>query len=342
MQKRQPDFKNLLRILKRGKPERPTLFEFFLNDNLYENLSDEKAKNKTDDLRIFRIIISAFKNAGYDYATIPTWHTQTLWFQKNEVEQKSSKSLNDGFVITNEKSFEEYDWPDPDVGHYDIYERLGKEIPEGMKLIASTPGGLLENAIELVGYENLCLMSLENEVLTQQIFDAIGSRLLRYYEIITQFSSVGAVICNDDWGFKTQTMLAPDMLRQYVFSWNKKFVETIHSKNKPAILHSCGNRSEIMNDIIEDMNFDGLHSFEDIISPVETEWEKYHERIAILGGIDMNFLASSTPDEVKKRARKLLELTTEKGSYALGSGNSIPEYIPYQNFKALTETINEF
>jgi len=342
MKKIQPDFNNLLKILKKEKPERPTMFEFFLNDHLYETLADENAKAKPDDLRIFRVIISAFKNAGYDYATVPTWHTQTLWFKKNEVAQKSSKSLNEGFVITDEKSFEEYEWPDPNVGNYHIYERLEKEIPDGMKLIASTPGGILENAMELVGYENLCFMSLENEMLTQQIFDAIGSRLLRYYEIITQFPSVGAVICNDDWGFKTQTMLPPEMLRKYVFSWNKKFVEIIHKQNKPAILHSCGNRTEIMNDIIEDMKFDGLHSFEDIISPVETEWKKYHRQIAILGGIDMNFLAKSTPSEIKKRAGKLLELTVNEGSYALGSGNSIPEFIPYENFVAMTETVNDF
>jgi len=342
MQKRQPNFENLLKILRREKPDRPTLFEFFLNEDLYELLADEKARKSTDDLRIFRVIITAFKNAGYDYATMPTWHTQTLWFHKNEVEQKSSKSLNEGFVITDEKSFNAYDWPDPEVGNYEIYERLAKEVPDGMKLIASTPGGILENAMELVGYENLCMITLENEELTKQIFDAIGSRLLRYYEIISPFPAIGAVICNDDWGFKTQTMFSPEMLRKYVFPWNKKFVEVIHAANKPAILHSCGNRSEIMNDIINNMKFDGLHSFEDIISPVEKEWEKYHEQIAILGGIDMDFLSSAAPGEVRKRAGNLLKLTSEEGSYALGSGNSIPKYVPVENFRAMIEVVNEF
>lgn len=341
MQKRQPDFENLLKILRREKPDRPTLFEFFLNEDLYEMLADDKSKNSTDALRIFRVIISAFKNAGYDYATIPTWHTQTLWFHKNEVEQKSSKSLNEGCVITNEKSFEEYNWPDPEVGNYEIYERLSKEVPEGMRLIASTPGGILENAIELVGYENLCYLTLDNEVLTKRIFDAIGSRLLRYYEIIAPFPAIGAVICNDDWGFKTQTMFSPEMLRKYVLPWNKKFVEIIHAANKPAILHSCGNLSKIFDDIIE-MKFDGKHSFEDIISPVEVEWKKYHKQIAILGGIDMDFLCNATPEKVKKRARELLELTSEEGSYALGSGNSIPKYVPLENFKAMIKVVQEF
>jgi len=89
------------------------------------------------------------------------------------------------------------------------------------------------------------------------------------------------------------------------------------------------------------MTYDGLHSYEDTISPVETEWEKYHRRIAILGGIDMNFLAKSTPEEIKKRAANLLKLTSEEGSFALGSGNSIAAYVPFENFQAMTGVASE-
>ncbi len=339
MNTRQADFKNLLQILQKKKPERPTLFEFFLNRDLYERLADEQVKNTTDELRDLRVVISACKNAGYDYATIPTSFMKTMRFKKGVIAEKQSKSLNEGAVITDEKSFEEYNWPNPEIGNYEVYEKLEKELPDGLKLIACGPGGVLENAIELVGYENLCVMSLTDEKLTGQIFDAIGSRLFRYYQIVSAFPAIGAVISNDDWGFKTQTMFSPDMLRQFVFPWHKKIVEAIHAQNKPAILHSCGNRAEIMDDIIEDMKYDGLHSFEDTISPVETEWEKYHHRIAILGGIDMNFLTKSTPEEIKKRAANLLDLSSEEGSYALGSGNSIAASIPFENFQSMIKVV---
>lgn len=342
MKKRQPDFTNLLKVLRKEKPDRLTLFEFFLNADLYEKLADAEALKSSKQLRNLRIIISACKNAGYDFATIPTSYMQTMRFRKNETEQKNSKSLNQGFVITDEQSFENYRWPNPELGNYEIYEQLETELPDGMKLIACGPGGVLENAIELVGYENLCMLSLENTELTKNIFDSIGSRLLRYYEIVSAFPAIGAVISNDDWGFKTQTMFSPEMLRRYVFPWHKKIANAIHTKNKPAILHSCGNRSEIMDDIINHMKYDGLHSFEDIISPVENEWKKYHKRIAILGGIDMDFLAKSSSEKIRKRARKLIELSALEGSYALGSGNSIPKFVPVKNFKAMINTIHEY
>lgn len=80
MEKRQPDFENLLHVLYKQKPGRPTLFEFFLNKDLYESLADWDVRTKNNELRDLLVIISACKNAGYDYATIPTSYTNTIKF----------------------------------------------------------------------------------------------------------------------------------------------------------------------------------------------------------------------------------------------------------------------
>ena len=39
---RDPNFNNLVKVLNKEKPERPTLFEFFLHERLYEKLSGLK------------------------------------------------------------------------------------------------------------------------------------------------------------------------------------------------------------------------------------------------------------------------------------------------------------
>ena len=67
---RKPDFTNLLKVLRREKPDRPTLFEFFLNQPLYEKLAGESMDDTRDPLQRFGVMIKAFKNAGYDYATL--------------------------------------------------------------------------------------------------------------------------------------------------------------------------------------------------------------------------------------------------------------------------------
>jgi len=57
----------------------------------------------------------------------------------------------------------------------------------------------------------------------------------------------------------------------------------------------------------------------------------------VLGGIDVDILAAGTPEQVRKRARTLIEVCGSRGRYAVGSGNSIPSYIPVENYLAMVD-----
>lgn len=341
---REPNFNNLLNVLRRETPERPTLFEFFMNPRLYGKVAPEAAAaaaNTDDPKAQLRLLVAAFAAMGYDYTTVMTWLMRGLSFPAGKVAQESSRSMNEGFVITDRASFERYAWQDPDRGNYDMLEWAGNEIPDGMKLVVAGPGGVLENVTALLGYQNLCFMIADDPDLAQDVFDAVGSRLLRYYERCLEYDSVGAIISNDDWGFKTQTMLAPNDMRRFVFPWHRRIVAAAHRQNRPAILHSCGKFDDIVDDIVEDMKFDGRHSYEDAILPVEDAYEKYGGRIAILGGIDVDFVCRATPEQVYRRSRAMLERAETRGGYALGTGNSVPEYVPDANFLALVRAATE-
>ena len=335
---REPNFENLLKVLKRQVPDRPTLFEFFLNGPLYDKLAGYEIVSKTDRLSSLRILIHAFKNAGYDYATIRG--SEDFYYSRGESHSQKTISLNEGGVISDRKSFNEYPWPDPDSCDYSHLTNIIPEIPKGMKLLMCENGGILENVISIVGYENLCYMTVEDPGLVEDIFNAVGSRLLRYHEICCDFDSIGAFICNDDWGYNSQTMLSPAELRKYVFPWYKKIVEVIHASGKPAILHSCGNLTEVMDDIIDYIKFDGKHSYEDNIVPVEDFYEIWGSRIAIMGGIDLNFICKSNPDQIKERCKAMLQRSSVRGGYALGTGNSVPSYVPDENYFAMIECVN--
>lgn len=334
------DFQQLAKVLSRRQADRPVLFEYFMNGDLFSYVNGEPFAAFTAQADQIKSISQFFYKTGYDYATIPSRYFGAFSFESAGHEKKNTFSLNDGSVITDRKSFDSYRWPNPENGNFELLQKMESELNDGMKFIVSGPGGLLEDVIELVGFENLCFMLFEDEELLKAIFDAVGSRLLRFYEICSSLSAVGALIVNDDWGFKTQTMLAPETLRQLVFPWHKKIVEAIHQNKKFAILHSCGNLTDVIEDITIDMKYDAKHSYEDTIIPVEKAWEQWHQRIAILGGMDMDFLVRGNPEEIKIRSRKMLELTNSK-AYALGSGNSIPAYVPIENYLAMIGAVNE-
>lgn len=329
-----PDFSQLLAVLRRDVPERPTLFEFFLNDRLYERLVPELSADPPTPEHTVRVRIRANERLGYDYAPllIPDFS-----FSDQIVIRRKGKSvsLNEGSVIHTRADFEAFPWPDPDAADFEILDRLAGELPAGMKLVPYGPDGVLENVTDLVGYEALCMLILDDPRLASEIFEAVGARLVRYYERAARYPSVGACISNDDWGFKTQTMFSPRDMRRFVFPWHKRIVETVHAAGKPVILHSCGHFQRIITDITADICFDARHSYEDTIMPVETFYDQFHTQIAVLGGIDLDFVCRSTPDEVYQRSKAMLERSAASGGYALGTGNSVPDYVPDENYFAL-------
>jgi uroporphyrinogen decarboxylase len=319
----------MLKVLRRERPDRPTLFELFLNPILHRRLIGIGDTEREGDSRV---TVEAFRNAGYDYATV---RASDFWFNVGDVDQKSTLSLNDGAVIKDRASFERYAWPDPGKANFSYLEQAAKGLPAGMKLISHTPGGVLENVIRLVGFDELCYVLADDPELAKEIFDAVGSRLIKYYQILLQHEAMGAIIGNDDWGFKTQPMLSPDEIRQYVVPWHRKIVEVAHAAGKPAIMHSCGNLKTLMDDIIDDIGYDAKHSYEDTIQPVEEAYEQYGRRIAIMGGMDVDFVIRSEPEAVYRRAKAMLERSADRGGYALGTGNSVPEYVPHEHYFAM-------
>ena len=329
--RREPDFNNILQVLQGKKPSRPTLFEFFMNMDVYRLVAGDPPSGD-DPVQMIAYLARAFAACGYDYVTTGG---SDLLFPTGDTEYRETKSLNAHACIENREDFERYPWPDPDKADYSRLEKAAPYLPGNMKIMASSPDGLLENVINIVGYDNLCLMLYDDPELVRDIFDRVGSILLRHYEISASFDTVGILMINDDWGFNSQPMLSPAQMREYAFPWHKKMVEVAHKHGKPAVLHSCGQLESVMEDIIEDMKFDGKHSYQDNILPVEDAYRRWGGRIAILGGLDVDFLVRSEPEEITARARRMLEMAEEKGGYALGSGNSIPSYIPPEHYFAM-------
>ncbi len=337
----EPDFNQLLKVLRREKPDRPTLFEFIMGGPVLEKLAGEPVDWDGPGIERVRAYIRAFHAGGYDYAVVPAWETDFISFPKEESDAKASRSQNEGTVIHDEATFEAYAWQNLNPAAYEILETLRPDVPEGMKLVACAMGGVEENMVELVGYQDLCFMQIDEPELVKQIADAIGSRLLAHYEEVLKYDTVGAVMVNDDWGFKTQTMFPPEFLREYVVPWHRKFAAVAHAAGRPVLMHSCGNLREVWDDIIDDIKVDGKHSYEDGIQPVEEAYEEYGSRIAILGGIDMDFLCRKTPEEIYKRSAEMIERTNGCQGYALGSGNSIASYVPIENYEAMTRAVLE-
>lgn len=333
--KREPNFANLAAVLEKKIPQRPTLFEFYLNDGLYQKYAGKAYREKPDDFfPAPESMIVAYQNLGYDYATIKGCD---LTFKPLGKKRQATISANDNVKIFDRASFDAYPWPDVKAFDYTRLERAAQVLHPNAKLVVFGAGGVLENVITLMGYENLCMMLYDDPQLVEDVFEKVGQAFVDYYSIVAQYPTVGAVMSNDDWGFNTQTMLSVEDMRRLVFPWHKQIVRAAHQNGKYAILHSCGNYNAILKDVIDDMRYDARHSYEDTIVPVETAYEALRGRIGVLGGLDLNFMITATEEEIKTRAYALVEKSMQWGGYALGTGNSVPDYVPDSHYEAMIQ-----
>jgi uroporphyrinogen decarboxylase len=109
-----------------------------------------------------------------------------------------------------------------------------------------------------------------------------------------------------------------------------------HEAGRLYLLHSCGKLDDIMEDLIGTVRIDAKHSFEDTIESVVDAKARWGDRIALLGGIDMDFLCRADEAEVRARVRLTLDRCGTRG-YCLGTGNSVANYLPVDNYLAMLD-----
>jgi len=56
----------------------------------------------------------------------------------------------------------------------------------------------------------------------------------------------------------------------------------------------------------------------------------------------VNLLAAGTQEQVRSRVRSLMETCGSRGRFAIGSGNSITDYIPLENYLAMIDEVLSF
>ena len=79
-----------------------------------------------------------------------------------------------------------------------------------------------------------------------------------------------------------------------------------------------------------------------MIEDVVEASQRYGHRIAHLGGIDVDFICRANEQQIRERVRKTLVSCFEGGGYCLGTGNSVANYIPVENYLAMQDEGRNF
>jgi uroporphyrinogen decarboxylase len=289
----------------------------------------------------FKMQVDFYSKLGYDYVVLhlpspfPRWNVLLTNDTAQLTRHKRIWQNENRGTIEDREGFEKYSWPGlEEIEHactllLSIMKRI---LPQGMKIIPLTPGGVLENVMWLMGAVNFFKSLYMDRSLIEDMFRKIGPIISFYCDICSEEESVGAMSMGDDMGYKTGPMIHPEILRRYVFPWHKQCVENVHRHDKPFILHSCGNLKLIMKDLIEYVRIDAKHSYEEASYPITEYKELYGDKIAVLGGIDMDKLARASAEDFGRYVRDVIYMCAPGGGYALGCGNTVANYVRLENY----------
>lgn len=370
-----PDFEIFKKVLKgEEKPEKVHFVEFFIDYNMINTLSSKFNMNlkyipdlmalfsgeseapALGDQIYFDIIepmIEFYYRFGYDYFPNVFFAPGTsfrvlLRFigKKREAEDTAPLATpgvkrvwveeTKGFLTTWE-DFEKVKSMTFKLDPKPIFDFISEKLPEGMKIVA-TGGWLLEMTMgETMGAVNLFRKLYEDPDLVKAVIDLIGEMIYNDYKEIVTYDCVGAMFHADDMGYSHGLMMKPEIYRELIFPWLKKYAALAHQHGKMYWQHSCGRTEAIMEDLIEDVKIDAYHSFQDVVIPIWEYQEKFGDRVAVLGGIDMDKYARYDVESLKKHIRGILDKCMPRGRFALGAGNTVSNFIPPENYLAVLE-----
>lgn len=241
-------------------------------------------------------------------------------------------------VIRTFEDFDRYAWPpESDPIDFRPFEIVAGLIPDGVKIVGGVCAGPYEWASYMMGVMGLSFALADNPGLVETVFRKIGSLHISANRQLATMDAVGALRQGDDLGFKTSTFLSPDAIRKLILPTYRQMADAAHQQDKPFILHSCGNLKEVYEDLIDGCRIDAKHSFEEAILPVEAFQRQYGERITPLGGLDVDVICRAPERELRAYARRKIEQCLAGGYWALGTGNSLTNYMPVENYLIVLE-----
>jgi len=334
--RRKPDYTQFLKAVTRtARPDHLPFYEHLASPGfIAERTGTSFQRMSPTDEGYWRIYVDFWLGMGFDCVPLEIPLNCPLpEGERGGVSQGSESHV----CIRTDEDFETYPWPEESAPiDFEPFEVVANLLPEGARIVGGTAMGPYEWVSRMMGVEGLSLALFDNPSLVERIFKKIGALILAADRTIAQMDAVCAKRQGDDLGFKTATFLSPADLQRLVFPTYAAMAGIAHAAGKPFILHSCGNLTQVYEDLIG-CGIDAKHSFEETILPVEDFKARYGKLITPLGGLDIDMICRAPEDELRRYTRRKVEKCFEDGFWALGTGNSLTNYMPVDRYLIVLE-----
>jgi uroporphyrinogen decarboxylase len=343
---KKPDFERYMKTLHCEEPDRVPLGDCHVDPLLKNAFMGKKVESPEDQVEFFR-------TAGFEYVTEIagfyagfgdtegiTTNEETAQTSFGEGRTRQWAHEHEG-IITTWEAFEKYKWPSADDFDYSIWDTYDNILPTGMKAIPML-GKIYTPVWMLMGAEVFFNALETDEELAAAVFAKVGKIQFDTFQRLVEHPCVGAVFNPDDIAHNTGLLVNPKYLRKYVFPWYKKMGDICRDRGIGFVYHSDGDCTETLQDLV-DCGFHGFHPIQPNCMDIVEVKKKWGKSLCLLGNINLDStLTLGTPEDVRAEVYERIRVIGPGGGYMVASSNSIPDYVPIDNMKALLNATFEF
>ncbi len=341
-----PDFERYLTALRCEEPDRVPLGEWHIDALPMASFMGKKIKTLQDQIEFWY-------TAGFDFMTTSsgilepvrapegmTIKGEAVGTQYDEGREREWALEGEG-IITSWEKFEKYPWPSADGFDLSKWDELDRTLPDGMKAVLLL-GKIYTCVWMFMGAETF-FNALENDQeLVAAMFEKVGNIQYETFLRVAEHSSLGAVLNPDDIAHNTGLLVNPRYLRKYVFPWYKKIGDVCRDKGIGFIFHSDGDCTEAMDDLI-DCGFHGFNPVQPNAMDIETVKKNWGDKLCLIGNLNLDStLTLGTPEDVRAEVYERIRTIGPGGGYMVASSNSVTDYVPLANMKAMFDATFEF
>lgn len=201
-------------------------------------------------------------------------------------------------------------------------------------------GGVYSHAEASMGTAEFAIACYEQPDLVQRLCSWMGDRTLEMLDQLLARVEPDAILLADDIAFKTSTFISPEMLRRFVFPQYARISERVARAGLPLMLHSDGNLTEVMEDLIG-LGIASIHPLENLAMDISRVTETFGDRVCRMGNLDVDIIERLPAAQVHREALALLERLDGPG-YIFASGNSLSPWAPPENVLAMASAVRQY
>lgn len=319
----------------------PLLFHKWWGNGLEEKYGKalyDMAAQYPDD-----ILIAPFITPGEDVSK--TGNPDYRWGYRKDYTQAERHSIGEQCVLLPDwDELERFLESMPDPMEEGTFENTKKilEQRKGRYVVGHFWRLFHERFWSIRGMENLMMDYYDN----MEGLQRIGQACLTFYKgILDRYAALGVdgIFTSDDLGHQTGPMMSPGIFRELYVPLYREFIGYAHKKGMHVFLHSCGDNSLLLPDLIE-AGLDVFHPIQTGCMDLTGTAHKFGGKITFLAGFDVqHMLPQGTPEQIREQVKKMADiLSRPEGGLMFAAGNGIMSDTPLENIQAMLDAMSKY